>query len=225
MNLTFKEAFKDSIPIMAGYIVLGSGFGIVASSYNYNILVPICMSLFIYAGSMEYLTLSLLSMGTTLINAAIMTVVVNLRHMFYGIAMLSKYNNLKKHKAYTIFSLTDETFSVVVSKKLNDDLNSDEYYFYISLLDQFYWLVGTIVGYLIGNILPFSSEGVDFSMTALFICVVIGQWEENKNHFPTIIGFVVSVICLLIFGGSNFLIPSIFLICLILIFTRGKNNG
>ena len=225
MNLTFKEAFKDSIPIMAGYIVLGSGFGIVASSYNYNILVPICMSLFIYAGSMEYLTLSLLSMGTSLINAAIMTVVVNLRHMFYGIAMLSKYNNLKKHKAYTIFSLTDETFSVVVSKKLNDDLNSDEYYFYISLLDQFYWLVGTIVGYLIGNILPFSSEGVDFSMTALFICVVIGQWEENKNHFPTIIGFVVSIICLLIFGGSNFLIPSIFLICLILIFTRGKNNG
>ena len=225
MNLTFKEAFKDSIPIMAGYIVLGSGFGIVASSYNYNILVPICMSLFIYAGSMEYLTLSLLSMGTTLINAAIMTVVVNLRHMFYGIAMLSKYNNLKKYKAYTIFSLTDETFSVVVSKKLNDDLNSDEYYFYISLLDQFYWLVGTIVGYLIGNILPFSSEGVDFSMTALFICVVIGQWEENKNHFPTIIGFVVSIICLLIFGGSNFLIPSIFLICLILIFTRGKNNG
>lgn len=225
MNLTFKEAFKDSIPIMAGYIVLGSGFGIVASSYNYNILVPICMSFFIYAGSMEYLTLSLLSMGTTLINAAIMTVVVNLRHMFYGIAMLSKYNNLKKHKAYTIFSLTDETFSVVVSKKLNDDLNSDEYYFYISLLDQFYWLVGTIVGYLIGNILPFSSEGVDFSMTALFICVVIGQWEENKNHFPTIIGFVVSIICLLIFGGSNFLIPSIFLICLILIFTRGKNNG
>ena len=225
MNLTFKEAFKDSIPIMAGYIVLGSGFGIVASSYNYNILVPICMSLFIYAGSMEYLTLSLLSMGTSLINAAIMTVVVNLRHMFYGIAMLSKYNNLKKHKAYTIFSLTDETFSVVVSKKLNDDLNSDEYYFYISLLDQFYWLVGTIVGYLIGNILPFSSKGVDFSMTALFICVVIGQWEENKNHFPTIIGFVVSIICLLIFGGSNFLIPSIFLICLILIFTRGKNNG
>lgn len=225
MNLTFKEAFKDSIPIMAGYIVLGSGFGIVASSYNYNILVPICMSLFIYAGSMEYLTLSLLSMGTTLINAAIMTVVVNLRHMFYGIAMLSKYNNLKKYKTYTIFSLTDETFSVVVSKKLNDDLNSDEYYFYISLLDQFYWLVGTIVGYLIGNILPFSSEGVDFSMTALFICVVIGQWEENKNHFPTIIGFVVSIICLLIFGGSNFLIPSIFLICLILIFTRGKNNG
>lgn len=225
MNLTFKEAFKDSIPIMAGYIVLGSGFGIVASSYNYNILVPICMSLFIYAGSMEYLTLSLLSMGTSLINAAIMTVVVNLRHMFYGIAMLSKYNNLKKHKTYTIFSLTDETFSVVVSKKLNDDLNSDEYYFYISLLDQFYWLVGTIVGYLIGNILPFSSKGVDFSMTALFICVVIGQWEENKNHFPTIIGFVVSVICLLIFGGSNFLIPSIFLICLILIFTRGKNNG
>ncbi len=225
MNLTFKEAFKDSIPIMAGYLVLGSGFGIVASSYNYNILVPICMSLFIYAGSMEYLTLSLLSMGTSLVNAAIMTVVVNLRHMFYGIAMLSKYNNLKKHKAYTIFSLTDETFSVVVSKKLNKDLNSDEYYFYISLLNQFYWLVGTIAGYLIGNILPFSSEGVDFSMTALFICVVIGQWEENKNHLPTIVGFAVSIACLLIFGGSNFLIPSIFLICLILIITRGKNNG
>ncbi len=222
MNNTFKEAFKDSIPIMAGYLVLGSGFGIVASSYNYSILVPICMSLFIYAGSMEYLTLSLLSMGTSLINAAIMTLVVNLRHMFYGIAMLNKYNGLKKHKAYTIFSLTDETFSVVVSKKL---VGIDEnYYFYISLLNQFYWMVGTIAGYLIGNVLPFSSEGVDFSMTALFICVVLNQWEENKDHLPTIIGFGISIVCLLIFGGSNFLIPSIFIICLALILIRGKNH-
>ncbi len=223
MNITFKEAFKDSIPIMAGYIVLGSGFGIIASSYNYSILVPICMSLFIYAGSMEYLTLSLLSMGTSLINAAIMTLVVNLRHMFYGIAMLNKYNGLKRHKAYTIFSLTDETFSVVVSKKLGNEIGED-YYFYISLLNQFYWMVGTVLGYLIGNILPFSSEGVDFSMTALFICVVVNQWEENKDHLPALIGFTISIVCLLIFGGSNFLIPSIFLICLILILCRGKNH-
>ena len=213
MNKIIKESFKDSLPIMAGYLVLGSGFGIMCTTYGYSIFVAISMSLFIYAGSMQYVALSLLSSGASLLSAFIMTVVVNIRHLFYGISMFNKYHDLKKHKFYTIFSLTDETFSIVSSKKDKDD----DYYFYLSLFNQLYWLIGTILGFLIGDRLPFSTSGIEFSMTALFICVVVDNLEKNKDYLPTIGGFIISLICLLIFGTSNFLVPSILFITLFLI--------
>ena len=213
MNKTIKESFKDSLPIMAGYLVLGSGFGIMCTTYGYSIFVAISMSLFIYAGSMQYVTLSLLSSGASLLSAFIMTVVVNIRHLFYGISMFNKYHDLKKHKFYTIFSLTDETFSIVSSKKDKDD----DYYFYLSLFNQAYWLIGTILGFLIGDRLPFSTSGIEFSMTALFICAVVDNLEKNNDYLPTIGGFIISLICLLIFGASNFLVPSILFIALFLI--------
>ena len=213
MNKIIKESFKDSLPIMAGYLVLGSGFGIMCTTYGYSILVAISMSLFIYAGSMQYVALSLLSSGASLLSAFIMTMVVNIRHLFYGISMFNKYHYLKKHKFYTIFSLTDETFSIVSNKKDKDD----DYYFYLSLFNQLYWLIGTILGFLIGDRLPFSTSGIEFSMTALFICVVVDNLEKNKDHLPTIGGFIISLICLLIFGTSNFLVPSILFITLFLI--------
>lgn len=225
MNKTFKEAFKDSLPIMAGYLVLGAGFGIVCANAGYSVLVALASSVLTYAGSMQFMTVSLLSSGATLISAFITTIAVNLRHMFYSLSMLDKYSNLKKHKLYTIFSLTDETFSVVVSKKLDEDIDKDNYYFYISLLDQLYWIIGTLIGVIVGDNLPFDTTGIDFSMTALFICVVINQWEETKDHIPALIGFIVSIICLLIFGTSNFLIPSIiFTITLLLIRKRLHNE-
>lgn len=225
MNKTFKEAFKDSLPIMAGYLVLGAGFGIVCANAGYSILVALASSVFTYAGSMQFMTISLLTSGASLISAFITTIAVNLRHMFYSLSMLDKYSNLKKHKLYTIFSLTDETFSVVVSKKLDEDIDKDNYYFYISLLDQLYWIIGTLIGVIVGDNLPFDTTGIDFSMTALFICVVINQWEETKDHIPALIGFIVSIICLLMFGTSNFLIPSIiFTITLLLIRKRLHNE-
>ena len=213
MNKIIKESFKDSLPIMAGYLVLGSGFGIMCTTYGYSILVAISMSLFIYAGSMQYVALSLLSSGASLLSAFIMTVVVNIRHLFYGISMFNKYHDLKKHKFYTIFSLTDETFSIVSSKKDKED----DYYFYFSLFNQAYWLIGTILGFLIGDRLPFSTSGIEFSMTALFICVVVDNLEKNNDYLPTIGGFIIPLICLLIFGTSNFLVPSILFITLFLI--------
>ena len=208
-----KEAFKDSLPIMAGYLVLGSGFGIMCNTYGYDVLVALSMSLFIYAGSMQYLTLSLLSSGASLISAFIMTIAVNIRHLFYGISMFGRYHNLKRHKFYTIFALTDETFSVVSSKKDKDD----DYYFYLSLFNQIYWCLGTLIGFFIGDKLPFSTKGIDFSMTALFICVVVDNLEKNDDRLPTIGGFVISIVCLLLFGASNFLIPTILFITLFLI--------
>lgn len=224
MNKTFKEAFKDSLPIMAGYLVLGAGFGIVCANAGYSILVALASSIFTYAGSMQFMTVSLLTNGASLISAFITTIAVNLRHMFYSLSMLDKYSNLKKHKIYTIFSLTDETFSVVVSKKLDEDIDKDNYYFYISLLNQFYWIVGTVIGVIVGDNLPFDTTGIDFSMTALFICVVINQWEETSDHIPALIGFIVSIICLLIFGTSNFLIPSIMFTITLLLIRKRLNN-
>ena len=214
-----KEAFKDSLPILAGYLVLGSGFGIMCNTYGYDVLVASSMSLFIYAGSMQYLTLSLLNSGSSLMSAFVMTVAVNIRHLFYGISMFSRYYNLKKHKFYTIFALTDETFSIVSSKKNKDD----DYYFYLSLFNQMYWCLGTLIGFFIGDKLPFSTNGIDFSMTALFICVVVNDIEKNVDHLPTIGGFVISIVCLLLFGSNNFLIPTILFIILYL-FILGKKR-
>lgn len=220
MDKTIKEAFKDSLPIMAGYLVLGAGFGIVCVNAGYSILVALASSVFTYAGSMQFMTVSLLSSGASLISSFITTIAVNLRHMFYGLSMLDKYSHLKKHKLYTIFSLTDETFSLVVSKKLDEDIDSDMYYFYLSLFNQLYWIIGTLIGALLGDNLPFNTNGIDFSMTALFICVLINQWEETSDHFPALIGIFISIICLLIFKENNFLIPSIIIIVLILIVRR-----
>ncbi|MDO4501062.1 MAG: AzlC family ABC transporter permease [Erysipelotrichaceae bacterium] len=224
MNKTTKEAIKDSLPIMAGYIALGAGFGVLASTHGVGFIYALLMSIFIYAGSMQYLTVSLLASTTSVISAIFMTIVVNIRHMVYGVAMLEKYSAIKKNKNYTIFSLTDETFSVVVSKEFSEDINKDEYYFKLSLLNQFYWIVGTIIGSLLGNVIPFDTTGIDFSMTALFICVVINQWEQTSDHLPAIGGLIISIICLLIFGSSNFLFPSIIVISIYLLILRGLRH-
>lgn len=221
-NKVIKEAFKDSLPIMAGYIVLGTGFGILLESKGYGLLYAVLMSVFIYAGSMQYVGINLITGGASIIATAIMTIVVNIRHLFYGISMLSRYKEIKKHKTYTIFGLTDEVFSVVVDKKIPEDLNKDDYYFFVSLFSQSYWVIGSCFGSVVGTMLPFSTAGVEFSMTALFICVFVNQWENYHNHLPALVGLIVSIICLIIFGSSNFLIPSIILINVILIVLKDK---
>lgn len=217
MNKTTKEAFKDSLPVMAGYIVLGTGFGVIASSKGIGFIYVALMSLFIFAGSMQYVTVSLLTTGASLISSAIMTIVVNIRHLFYGISMLDSYSKIKKNKIYSIFALTDETFSIVVSKEFRDDINRDDYYFKLSLFNQFYWVLGSVMGSLLGNIIPFDTTGIDFSMTALFICVAINQWEANKDHLPALGGLFISIISLFVFGADNFLIPAILLISIYLL--------
>ena len=207
-----KKAFKDTIPVMAGYVVLGTGFGIVMKSNGYGLLWSLAMSLFIYAGSMQYVGCGLLSGGVSLISVALTTLMVNARHLFYGISMIDRYKDAGAKKPYLIFSLTDETYSIVCSSDKNTS-----YYFFVSLFDQIYWVAGTVIGSLLGMVLPFSTEGVDFSLTALFITIFTDQWLHSENHFPAICGVVISVSCLLIFGRNNFLIPAMLLITAALI--------
>ena len=218
---TFKYAFVRSLPIMAGYIVLGLGFGVLLQSKGYGVGWALAMGGLIYAGSMQYVAIDLLAGGASLISAALMTLMVNARHLFYGISMLERYKDTGAVKPYLIFALTDETYSVVCSGDVPDGVDRKKNYFWVSLLDQFYWVVGCVAGALLGSVLPFDTTGIDFSMTALFLVVMVEQWRSTCDHTPALVGLGVSLVCLLIFGSSNFLIPSMIGITVALTLLRG----
>lgn len=226
---TVKKAFIATLPVMAGYTVLAIGFGILLDSKGYGVLWGLAMSIFIFAGSMQYLAVDLLSGGVSLITAAVTTLLVNARHLFYGISMIDKYKNSGRKKPYLIFALTDETYSINCSTETDDIENPSPYYFLVSLFNQCYWVIGTVIGSLLGKIIPFSTKGIDFALTALFITVLTEQWKSTKEHRPAIIGVLSAVICLIIFKADNFLIPAMILITLLLTLDkkikRGKNNA
>lgn len=226
MKKTFKSAFAATIPVLTGYLVLGFGFGIILKANGYGILLAFIMSLFIYAGSMQYIAIGLLTSEASLITVALTTLMVNARHLFYGISMLDKYKNTGKRKPYLIFALTDETYSLVCNDnpKISSDKRSD-YYFFVSLFNQIYWIAGSLLGAAVGSIFKFNSEGIDFALTALFVTVFLEQWLTTKKHAPAIIGVLASVICLVIFGSENFLIPAMLVIALLLcLYKEEKSN-
>lgn len=205
---TLKHAFLASLPVMAGYIVLGIGFGVLLQDKGYAWWWATLMSVTIYAGSMQYVAVDLLSGGASVIAAALMTLMVNIRHLFYGITMLGKYSGTGKMKPYLIFSLTDETFSLVCSPQLPEGVDEKRFYFYVSLMNQCYWILGCTLGAVAGAAVSFNSEGIDFAMTALFVVIFVEQWEKARQHLPAVTGVAVSAACRLIFGAANFLIPS-----------------
>ncbi len=219
---TFRYAFIDSLPVMAGYVVLGMGFGILLQDKGYSWLWALLMSLTIYAGSMQYVAVDLLSGGATMLAAFLMTIMVNVRHLFYGISMLEKYNRAGKTRPYLIFALTDETYSLVCSKQEREDMDINLYYFFVSILNQSYWITGSVVGALLGSAFHFNSAGLDFAMTALFVVIFTEQWEKEKNHLPALVGVGVSVICLLVFGASGFLIPAMIGIVILLFLLKRR---
>lgn len=216
-NNVFKKAFIDTIPVMTGYLVLGFGFGIIVKANGYSILLAFAMSFLIYAGSMQYVAINLINGGASLVAIALTTLMVNARHLFYGISMLEKYKNTGKKKPYLIFSLTDETYSLVVrdNKHIPEDRKRD-YYLLVSLMNQTYWVTGSLLGAAAGTVLKFNTKGIDFALTALFLTVFIEQWLTTKRHGPAIIGVLVSIICLVVFGRDNFLIPAMIIITLML---------
>ena len=170
------------------------------------------MSTVIYAGSMQFVTINLLSTGASIITTAIMTLMVNIRHLFYGITMLKEYSEAGWRKPYLIFSLTDETYSLICSPDLPDDINRKDYFFIVSLVNQLSWIAGSIIG----SVIPFDTTEIDFAMTALFVIILVEQLEKSKQHVPAFTGFIISIFCLLLFGPNQFLIPSMILITIAL---------
>lgn len=223
----FRAAFLDTVPVMTGYVFLGFGFGILLHQSGYGVLWAGAMSLFIYAGSMQYMTVSLLSSGAGLLTAALATLVVNARHLFYGISMVDTYKGAGRKKPYLIFALTDETYSLVSKNQVPEGMNRHTYCLLVSALDQVYWVAGSLLGSLAGSLLPFDFQGIEFVLTALFVTIFVEQWLSTKNHAPAIIGVVSTTACLLLFGSDVFLIPSMIVIAAVLTVMRrtGKENS
>jgi len=219
-----KKAFYKTIPVMAGYIVLGSGFGILLHNAGYGMIWAFAMSALIYAGSMQYVGIGLLTGGASVVTTIITTIMVNARHLFYSISMIDKYKDSGKYKPYLIFALTDETYSLLCDDDGEANGSINRYRFFVSLFDQCYWVLGSVIGSLLGSMIRFSTAGIEFSMTALFIASFTEQWIESDNHLPAIVGIVSSVMCLVVFGSENFLIPSMLLITVLLTILRGKES-
>lgn len=227
MNKTlFRKAFLDTVPVMTGYVFLGFGFGILMQQSGFGTLWAVAMSLFIYAGSMQYVAVSLLTSGASLLTAGLTAFVVNARHLFYGISMIDAYKGTKNKKPYLIFGLTDETYSLVSRKDLPEDIHFPCYCFLVTLFDHIYWVSGTLLGALTGRLLPINYEGVEFALTALFVTIFVEQWLSTKKHGPAITGIAATVFSLMIFGKDVFLIPSMIIIaaCLIMMRKTGKET-
>jgi 4-azaleucine resistance transporter AzlC len=219
-----KQAFIKTVPVMAGYVVLGAGFGILMRNAGYGVLWAFAMSLFIYAGSMQYVGVSLITGGASIFTTALTTVMVNARHLFYSISMVDRYKDAGKYKPYMIFGLTDETYSLLCDGKTPEGADPAYYRFLVSIFNQSYWVTGSVLGSLLGTVLPFSTEGIEFSMTALFIASFTGQWMSTGDHIPALTGLLSTLVCLVLFGPDRFLIPAMLLITLVLTLLRSRRE-
>jgi len=226
-----KAAFPHTIPVMLGYIFLGTAFGILLGSKGYSFVWAIVMSFGIYAGSMQFVSIGILTSPFDLASAVLLTLSVNARHIFYGLSMIEKFKKMGRMKPYMIFSLTDETYSLLCSVEAPEGVDERRFYFFISLMNQFYWVLGSAIGGIAGSVFQFDSTGIDFAMTALFVVIFVEQWEKNKNHLPAMTGVISGIACILIFGKGKFIIPAMLVIFLILSFFRrymedsaGKKN-
>ena len=218
----FSKALRDTIPVLTGYLFLGAGFGIMMSEEGFSIGWAFIMSIVMYAGSGQYLAVGLFASQAGYLNIAIATLLVNARHLFYGISLVDTYKNAGPKKHYMIFGLTDETYSLVTQAKVDPQINHSTYCFFVTLLDHIYWISGCTLGAILGATLPISFEGVEFVLTALFVTMFVEQWLSSTNHLPALVGLACTTVCLLIFGSEYFLIPSMILIAGILVLIRGK---
>lgn len=211
-----KAVFLDTVPVLTGYLFLGMGFGILLSENGYGVLWALAMSIFVFAGSGQYLAVSLLANSSGLLSAAIATLLVNARHLFYGISLLEKYKGTGKKKPYLIFALTDETYSLVTQNEPPEGMSRHSYCFTVSVLDHIYWITGCTLGALVGQFIPINYEGIEFVLTALFVTMFVDRWLTNKDHFPAMVGVCATFVSLLLFGSEFFLIPAMVLIALLL---------
>ena len=215
-----KVAFRDTLPVMAGYLFLGSGFGILLRQQTgLGTVWSVVMALCIFAGSAQYMLVGLLAAKASLLSVAFATLLLNARHLFYGISLVDRYKDAGKKKPYLIFALTDETYSLVTQNTPPEGISRLQYCFLVALLDHIYWVCGCLLGGLAGR-LPIDFSGVEFVLTALFVTMFVEQWLSNKSHRPAIIGVGCTVMCLLIFGSELFLIPSMVLIAGLLLLMK-----
>lgn len=221
----FKAALPHTIPIAVGFLFLGMSYGFYMKSKGFSFVYPMLMSMFIFAGSMEFVTVNLLLSAFNPLSAFLLTLMVNARHLFYGISMLDKYKEIGWKKPYLIFGMCDESFTINCTVTQPDDVDKGWFMFFVTFLNQIYWVTGATLGALLGYIIQFDTTGIEFVMTALFVVMFINQWEETTEHKSALIGLGASLICLLVFGSDKFIIPAMALIILCFTLIRGKKEA
>ncbi len=209
MQKELRFALKQTLPVLFGYLFLGIGFGIMLQREGYNFIWAFFCSLFIYAGSGQYLLVSLLAAGTPLYMVAVMTLFINSRHIFYGLSLIEKFCLTGRARPYMIFSLTDETYSLLCSVKFPAGVQPGRAMVLMAVLDHGYWILGSVLGALLGQLIPFDFTGVDFAMTALFVVLFIEQWMDAKSKLPALIGLASGLVFLLLLGPDRFILPSL----------------
>lgn len=217
-----RAAFPATIPVLTGYLCIGMAYGLLMANAGYGVFWALLLSLLCYAGSMEFVAVSLLTAGFDPVQALLMALMINARHAFYGLSMLEKYRGTGWARPFLIFSLTDETFSLVSTLEPPDGVTRRDFYFWISLLDYLYWQMGSVLGALIGGLLPFDTTGLDFALTALFIVLFLEQWRKRENRPAALIGLGCTAVSLAVVGADRLVIPTMVLILAVLLGGRNK---
>ncbi|MEK4302620.1 AzlC family ABC transporter permease [Oceanobacillus sp. M60] len=213
---TLKYAFPKTLPILAGFTFLGIAYGVYMHSLGFPPIYAILMSVLIFAGSMEFVAGNLLLGAFNPFSAFLLTLMINARHLFYGISMLDKFKGTGKKKMYLIYGMCDESFVINNTARTPSDINSGWFMFYVTLLNQIYWVSGATVGSLFSSLITFNTDGLEFVMTALFVVIFLDQWMKERNHISSLIGIAASVLCLILFGTENFIIPAMLIILIFL---------
>ena len=216
----FKAALPYSLPICVGFLFIAVSYGFLMRSKGFPILYPVVMSSLIFAGSMEFVTVDLLLSAFHPWHALLLTLMVNARHLFYGIAMLDKFKGTGLKKIYLIYGMCDETFSINCTADIPENVDKGDYMLFVTLLNQFYWVFGATLGGLCGSFLTVDTTGLDFVMTAMFTVIFTEQWMKDKNHLPALAGLALSLICLVLFGKDSFILPSMLAILAFLTLMR-----
>jgi 4-azaleucine resistance transporter AzlC len=225
MKHAIKAAFPVTIPVLLGYLSIGIAFGLLFENAAYNFIWAFFISLVVYAGAMQFIAISFFYGGIGLIQIAVMTLVVNVRHIFYGLSFLDRFSGMGKKKWYMAFALTDETYSLLCGIKAPEHVDEKKFFFCVAFLNQFYWILGSVIGSLAGSLITFDTKGMDFAMTALFIVIFIDQWKSSSTHLPALFGIGCTVAALIVIGPGNLVIPSMVLIILALMLTRKQIEG
>ena len=220
MKKAFIAAFPHTIPIFAGFWFLGMAYGIYMNVSGFSFLYTLIMSMFIFAGSMEFVTVSLLLGAFNPLQALLLTLMINARHLFYGISMLDKYRHTGWKKSYLIFGMCDESFSINYTARIPQGIDRNWFMFFVTFLNHIYWVSGALLGCLFGSFIHFNTQGLEFVMTAMFVVIFMEQWLNENSHLSSLIGLGISVGCLIVFGAENFIIPSMLMILGVLTLLR-----
>lgn len=217
-----RAAFPATIPVMTGFLCLGIAYGVLMQSKGYGPLWSVLMSAIAFGGSMQFVAITLLTAAFDPIQAFLLSIMVNARHMFYGLSLLDKYKGLGKVRPFLIYVLCDETFSLVSTLEPPEGVGRKDFYFWISLLDYLYWITGTALGGLAGNLITFDTTGLDFALTALFVVLFLEQWKRAENRPAGIIGILCAAVSLAVFQADNMVIPAMVLVLMVLLGARRR---